>query len=295
MTLISIRHWRIAAALVLAAGNLASPASAGPWVQQRGGYFAKFNASYLYTRNEFDAEGHEVPILDSNPLVQSAAYREVVLFTYVEYGWLDRLTVVGSIPFKIATSTRTEISDDASLRREIDVTNAGWSDLVIGARGALVRGRHPAAFEAGVKIPLGYDGSPDNGGPALGTARPDLEAALVAGFGAAHVYASARAAYRVCGGSLDDQIGFSAEAGGSHRGFFMQALVEGWYTTGDIEPLDISSTVMVANQDLLKLIVSAGVRTGARTSLVAEVYHVLDGRNTPTGTTVALAIVFRAP
>ena len=295
VTRLDFKHLQATAAVVAATIAVVPPVLAGPWVQPRGGYFAKLNASYLYTRSEFDANGREVPILNSNPLVESAAYREVVLFTYAEYGWRDRLTVLGSVPFKIATSTRTEITEDASLRREVDVTNAGWSDLFLGARGALRKGRYPLALEAGVKVPLGYDAGPENGGPALGTGKPDFETALLAGFGASHVYGCARAAYRVCGGDLDDQVGFSAELGGSHRQVFAQALVEGWYTTGDIVALDVSSTMRIPNQDLLKLIASMGVWTAPHAAVLAEVYHVLDGRNTPTGTTVALGIVFRKP
>lgn len=268
---------------------------AGPWVQPRGGYFAKFSASYLYTDTELDSDGNEVPLLDSNPLVRAAAYREVAISGYVEYGLEDRLTVLASVPFKIATSRRTEFSEDASLLRDVDVTNAGWSDLYLGARAALVRGRHPAAIEAGVKVPLGYEAAPENGGPALGTAKADFEVAVLAGFGARHVYGSARGAYRVAGGPLDDLIGFSAELGGSHGRVFAQALVEGWYTTGEIGTLEVSSTVQVPNQDLLKLIATLGLRTGAHTSVAAEVFHVLDGRNAPSGTTVALGIAFKAP
>ena len=283
-------------ALLAGAATLAAAtARAGPWVQARGGYFAKFNASYLYTRTEFDAHGNEVPLLHSNPLVRDAAYREVVLASYIEYGVRERVTVLGSLPFKIATSARTEISQDANVERKVDVTNGGWSDLFLGVRYALVRGSRPVAIEAGAKLPLGYASMPDNGGPALGTGKPDAEAALLAGFGAAHVYGSVRAAYRVMGGSLDDLAGFSAELGGSHRRLFAQAVLEGWYTTGDIVPLDVSSTMMVANQDLLKLIATAGMKTGTHTAVALEVYHVLDGRNAPTGTTVAAAIAFKTP
>jgi hypothetical protein len=281
-------------AVVLTA-SAAAPAWAGPWVQPRGGHYAKFSASYLYTTSELDADGNEVPLLETNELVQSAAYREVVLFGYVEYGWRDRMTVLASLPYKIATSRRTEISQDASILRDVDVTNAGLSDLSLGARGALLRGRRPVAIEAGLKLPLGYDDAPDNGGPALGTGKVDFEAALLAGFGARHVYGSARGAYRVNGGSLDDQVGFSAQLGGSYGRGFAQALVEGWYTTGEIAPLDVSSTVRVPNQDVLKLIASVGLRTGAHASVVAEVYHVLDGRSAPTGTTAALGIAITAP
>ena len=278
-----------ALALVLVA---AGRAHAGPWVQSRAGYFAKFSASYLYTTSEFDSHGDEVPILTSNPLVRSAAYREVDLSTYVEYGLLDRITVVGSLPFKIATSRRTEISTDATVIREIDVTNAGLSDLFLGARTALHRGPFPAAVEAGVKIPLGYERVPENGGPALGTGDPDGWVALLAGFGAASVYTSARVGYRVRGGDLDDEIGFGVDLGARRGRAFGQVVVEGSYTTGDIETLDVSSTTVVPNQDVLKLVVTAGARTGEHASVFAELYHMLDGRNTATGTTVAVGLVF---
>jgi hypothetical protein len=266
-------------------------AAAGPWTRSRGGYFAKFSASYLYTRSELDAAGVEVALLTSNPLVRDAAYREVVLASYVEYGLRERVTLVGSLPFKIATSTRTEISSDATLIREIDVTNAGLSDLYIAARGGLVRGRFPAALEAGVKVPLGYERVPANGGPALGTGEVDATALLSAGLAGVSAYASAWVAYRVRGGVLDDDVGFAVEAGAHSGRFFAQALVEGWYTTGAVVPLEVSATMVAPNQDVLKLIASAGARTGEHTSLAAEVYQVLDGRNTATGTTVAVSLV----
>lgn len=290
--------WRArlpAGVLFLGATCAATAAVAGPWVQPRGGYFAKFSASYLYTQNELNSSGDKVPLLHANPLVQSGAYREVVLFSYAEYGVHDRLTLIGSLPFKIATSSRTEISSDAGSIREIDATNAGFSDLSLGARAALARGSRPVALEAGIKIPLGYQQMPENGGPALGTAKPDFEAALLAGAGAAHAYACVRAAYRVCGGTLDDQAGFNAEVGASHGRMFAQAVVEGWYTTGEIATLAVSSTQLAVNQDITKLIVTAGVRMSAHTALAAEVYHVLDGRNTAAGTTIALGFAIKTP
>jgi hypothetical protein len=266
-------------------------AGAGPWTRSRGGHFAKFSASYLYTRTEFDSNGDEVALLTSNPLVQDAAYREVVLSSYVEYGMRDRVTLVGSLPFKVVTSTRTEISSDATVIREIDVTNGGLSDLLAAVRVALLRGRFPAAFEAGLKIPLGYESVPENGGPALGTGKVDATASVSAGLAGASVYAFAWTAYRARGGVLDDDVGFGLEAGAHSGRAFAQALIEGWYTTGDIEPLEVSATTVTPNQDLLKLVASAGVHTGEFASVAAEVYHVLDGRNTATGTTVAVALV----
>jgi len=279
----------VAAGLLLL--GLAGPAAGGPWTRAKGGHYAKFSASYLYTDTEYDYQGNEVPLLTSNPLVQSAAYREVDLSAYVEYGITDRISLVGTLPFKILTSRRTEISDIADLIREIDATNAGLSDLSIGARQALVTGRWPVSVEVTGKVPLGYDATPDNGAPALGTGYADLSGALLAGRSARGIYATASAAYRVRGGPLADDVGFAAQLGGSGGGFSAQALLEGWYSTVDPEPLDVSSTVAVPNQDVLKLIASLGWQLNTEAAIVAEVYHVLQAKNAPAGTTAAVGLV----
>lgn len=270
---------------------LAVPASAGPWTQPRGDSYCRFSFSYLYTRTEFDARGEEVPILTSNPLVRSAAYREVAVSSYVEYGVRDRLTLVASLPFKILTSQRTELSTDASLVREVDVTNAGLADLWVGVRRAIHRGRFPVAVEIGGKAPLGYDRTPDNFGPALGTGYADAEFAALAGFGARSVYASTRVAYRVLGGDLDNAVGFALEAGGHHERVFAQFLFEAWRSTGEIRELDVSSTAVVPNQDVTKLIVTAGARVNGRVALTVEAYSMLAGKNVATGTTAAMALI----
>jgi hypothetical protein len=264
---------------------------AGPWTQPRGGSYTKIALSYLYTRTEFDSQGNEVPLLTTNPLVRSAAYREVDLFGYMEYGIRDGWTLVGALPFKILTSQRTEISELADLVRNVDVTNAGLADLSIGVRRSLVRGRRPLSLEVVAQLPLGYDPTPDNDGPALGSGEPDIAASLLAGTNLRGLYATASAAYRVRGGPLANDIGFAAQVGGASGRLSGQALLEGWYSTVAPAPLDVSSTVAVTNQDVLKLILAAGWQTAPGAAVVVEAYHVIQGKNTATGTTVALALV----
>jgi hypothetical protein len=229
--------------------------------------------------------------LTSNPLVRDAAYREVVLFSYVEYGISDDWTIIGALPYKILTSKRTEITELADLIREVDVTNAGLSDLTLGVRRALVRGTRPLAIDLLGSVPLGYDRSPDNGGPALGSGYADIGALLHAGVSLGGGYASASAGYRVRGGPLADVYGFGLQAGAGRDRVSGYALLEGWYSTVEPEPLDVSSTVAIANQDVLKLIVSVAFQITDNAAAVADAYHVLDGRNTPTGTTGALSLV----
>ncbi len=284
----------VTAAVLLAAALVAlaaTPTRAGAWLQAPAGYYAKFSASYVYSETEFDNTGAVVPILTSNPLVRAAAYREVDLSTYVEYGLSPRATIVGSLPFKVLTSRRTEITDLADLIREVDVTNAGFSDLHLGVRTPVVRGHTPVSVELVGKVPLGYDRSPSNGGPALGSGYADLIGAILVGTTIRSGYLSASASYRVRGGPLADDAGFLAQAGGTRGRVSGQAMLEGWYSTVPPAPLEVSSTTEPANQDVLKVIASLGVRTGAHAVVAAEMYHVIDGKNTVTGTTVAISLV----
>ncbi len=288
---IRANFWAVALGAGIIVLAAADDGAAGPWTRARGGHYTKLALSYLYTETEFDHRGDEVPVLTSNPLVQSAAYREVGLSAYVEYGLTDRTSLVGSLPFKILTSRRTEISSLADLIRDVDVTNAGLGDLSIGARRGLVAGRRPVAVELLAKLPLGYEVNPDNSGPALGSGEPDLTASAMAGLTLRGAYLTATAAYRIRGGPLANDAGFAAQIGGSHRGVSGQVLLEGWYSTRSPEPLGVSSTMAVPNQDLLKLIASLGFRTAPGAEIVVEAYHALQGKNAAAGTTAALALV----
>lgn len=270
---------------------MAEACHAGPWTRPRGGHYTKLAVSYLYTDTEFDHDGDEVPLLTANPLVRSAAYREVAISAYVEYGINDRWTLVGALPFKILTSRRTEITELADLVREVDVTNAGLSDLSLGVRRALVTGSRPVAVEVVGQAPLGYDADPGNSGPALGSGHAEAAVSLAAGLSARGAYATVSGTYRVRGGPLADEMGFALQAGGSSGRLSAQALLEGRYATVDPGPLDVSSTVAVANKDVTKVIASLGWQLAPGAAVVAEAYHVLRGRNAATGTTGAVALV----
>ena len=50
---------------------------------------------------------------------------------------------------------------------------------------------------------------------------------------------------------------------------------------------------MVTDQDILKLAPAAGLLLTDEISIELEAFHILDGRNTVTGTTWAAGVVFR--
>ena len=81
--------------------GLASAAFAGAWTQNRGGYYFKVGASYLNSTIDIDANGKQIQKANMGEL------RDLNYSTYLEYGLLDRLTLVSSVPYKRLQDTRT--------------------------------------------------------------------------------------------------------------------------------------------------------------------------------------------
>jgi hypothetical protein len=270
-------------------------AAAGAWPQRPGASYFKIAGAYLYSEHEYDSQGEKVDILASEPFTTDTGYRDVSFTAYLEHGIDARLTLVGSLPFKILTSTRTETTGFADLSRAVEVTNGGLSDLSLGLRYPLQIEPFPVSVQGNVKVPLRYDAQPENGGPPLGSGALDLDLNLLAGASLWPVpgYVGASVGYRLRGGDLADEIVFNVEAGAGWERFAARVTLDGTYSTTRPEPLTESATTTVSNQDLLKLLPAIEFNLGAGTAIVSEAYHVLAGRNTVAGTTWALGLVLR--
>jgi hypothetical protein len=271
-------------------------AEGGAWVQPRDSYYFKLSAGYLDSDREFDFDGEEVDIFAGDETLSNATYRDLTVSAYLEYGLTDRLTLIGTLPFRVLTSERTETVAGAGIRRDIDATNGGFGDLTIGARYPLLTSQAPVALQGAVKLPLGYDENPDNGGPPLGSASVDVEGWLLAGLSLYPFpgYLTAGAGYRVKGGDVDDELLFSVEGGVTWRRVMARLGIEGLYSTAEPPDLSegVSSTVVVTDQDILKLTPALGLLLTEEISLVLEAFQIIDGKNTVSGSTWAAGVVF---
>jgi len=274
---------------------------AGAWLQKKDSYYFKVSASYLSSTRELNFDGNEVDILSGDTLLTDTSYRDVGVSLYLEYGLGDRLTVVGTLPFKVLTSRRNEVLSAAGLERPVEAVNGGLSDLSLGLRYPLRTGPLPVSVQGAVRLPLGYDNRPENGGPPLGSGRVDLEGLLLVGLSLYPFpgYMTGGAGYRVKTGDLDDEVVFSVEAGASWRRLMGRVGLDGLYSTSDPPNLAasgggrVSSAVAVTNQDILKLTPGISFSFSDEVSLVAETFHILSGKNTVTGTTYSLGVVYR--
>jgi hypothetical protein len=296
---------RRCAAVALAATVFApEAATGGAWVQKKDSYYLKVSASYLYTERELDFDGNEVDILSGQDGIAGASYRDIGAAIYLEYGVTDRLTVVGTLPFKVLRSRRTEDNEVIDLKRDVEATTSGLGDMSLGLRYPLRSAPFPLSAYGAARLPLGYERTPENGGPPLGSGRVDLEGSVLAGaslrpFPGGTGYLTGGVGYRVRTGALDDEFFFSIEAGVSWRRLMARFGVDALFSTTDPPNLaepdggTASASMVVTNQDILKLTPGLSLSLNEEVSLVLEAFDIVDGKNTVTGTTWSAGVVYR--
>jgi hypothetical protein len=87
-------------------------------VQRKRGYYFKPSANYLLATKEFNHLGDRLDIFEERVVYKNTSFRDLNVHAYLEYGILDRLTLIGSVPIKAMTSKRTEIIGGGASARE---------------------------------------------------------------------------------------------------------------------------------------------------------------------------------
>lgn len=273
------------------------------WVQPPGGYYFKLTGSFLTTNDQYDAVGDLEPLAAGDSLLTEESFRDITINAYLEYGLSERYTLVASLPFKISTTEDTQaplVPGDAP--RSIALTNGGLADLWVSLRTPVVRRATAVSIQAGVKIPLGYEQVPDNGGPALGTGEIDAEAdiAIGRGFWPVPVYASAGIGYRYRGGAnYDDEVFYDIEAGFTTKKLFAKIRFDGLQNLGPIgSPTSslpagtASADANARNQDRFWLTPVVAYHLRGSLAVTAEAYCAIAGKNTIAGTTWVLGVIW---
>jgi len=282
------------AAVLAALATWPTAALAGAWVKKPGEYYFKISTGYLYTTERYNANGDVIPIASEDPNVLAASYTDLSVTAYLEYGVAERVTLVATLPWKLATNSKTEFSSQFDAIQETEAVNGGVTDLRAGARLPLKSTGFPVSIEGLVKLPLGYDPSPPQTQLApLGSGAVDLDFNLLAGASLWPFpgYVNARAGYRVRGGGLDDEVMASFESGVSYGAWFGKAALDAQYTMGDL--VDADPTRVVTNENILKLLAEINYNFSARFAVSVEAFHVLQGANTVAGTTWVAGIIYQ--
>jgi len=160
-------------------------ARAAAWTREPGEVYAKASVAWLHAEEMYDDRGETRPLQDSL-LYADPSYHELWSSMYVEYGLHRSLTLVSSLPFKIASQEATGRFGVPDIEGE----TIGLGALRLGVRVPLHRGRWHASFEPEWHLPL-Y-GEPERvEDPRLGTGFMDLGAALSMGTGVPAISGSA--------------------------------------------------------------------------------------------------------
>ena len=280
----------------------------GAWVQSKRAYYLKLSSSYLSTTREFNYRGARLDLFEEHAGFTDGSFLDFNLTTYLEYGLSDRVTVVSNLQYKALRASRTGLVGGGALRyREILHTN-GLADLSLSLRYALLVSPLALSLQGGTKMPLGYDKTPSNDGPPLGSGEVDGEVHVLAGKSLypLPLYLSADLGYRRRGGRLHDEILYAVEAGyTAGRLLFKVGLdgVENTSTPPDIygqtvvTPLPggggVLPDLVVGDQHVAKLSPALIYTLNPGLLLQADAFHVLAGENTLSGTTFALGIGVR--
>ena len=266
--------------------GLASTAFAGAWTQNKGGYYFKIGAGYLNSTRDIDANGKQIQKANMGEL------RDHNYSTYLEYGLLNRLTLVSSVPYKQLRDTRTlrdlnEVITGTALERRW-----GFGDMEMRLRWLLVNKPVVASIAVGGKIPLWHDDDPNTRVP-LSSKKMDADVRILLGQSLypAPIYVTGEVGYRIRGGDFSNEAFYALEAGITVDRFLFKGYLSGIRTFGTCNPVE--EVGLIADQNILKLSPGLIYRLTNWLELSVEMIHIAAGCNTSAGNTFLFGIAFK--
>ena len=266
--------------------GLTSTAFAGAWTQNKGGYYFKVGASYLNSTIDIDANGKQIQKANMGEL------RDLNYSTYLEYGLLDRLTLVSSVPYKQLKDTRTwrdlnEVITGTTLERRW-----GFGDMEMRLRWLLVNKPVVASIAVGGKIPLWYEEDPSTLVP-LSSKKVDADVRILLGQSLypAPIYVTGEAGYRIRGGDFSNEGFYALEVGITVDRFLFKGYLSGIRTFGTCNPVE--EVELIGDQSVLKFSPGIIYRLTDWMELSVEMIRIAAGCNTTAGNTFLFGIAFK--
>ena len=261
-------------------GLLPPPADAGAWAQKKGQYYAKLSSISYSADEHFDTGGDKASLG-----TMEETFDADQVFLYVEYGALDRLTL-------IAQGNWGELVSENRLERH---STQGLGDLGMGAKYQWVDAPVVLAPYVELKIPAGYD---DHDNPSLGTGDIDLEVRLLASrsLHPLPVYVGAELGYRLRGGPFSNQLPYAFEVGVTpHPRVFAKAFLAGTNTLlsdgGFSDAMD-SMSMQVSEGDFTKWGLNAAFKVYDAVSVDLFYESIFTGKNVGAGSSLGLGLSF---
>ena len=266
--------------------GLASAAFAGAWTQNRGGYYFKVGASYLNSTIDIDANGKQIQKANMGEL------RDLNYSTYLEYGLLDRLTLVSFVPYKRLQDTRTLRDLNLVVTGTALERRWGFGDMEMRLRWLLTDKPIVASIAVGGKIPLWYEEDPNTRVP-LSSKKVDADVRILLGQSLypLPIYVTGEVGYRIRGGDFSNEVFYALEAGITVGRFLFKGYLSGIRTLGTCNP--VGEVELIGDQSILKLSPGLIYRLTDWLELSVDMIHIAAGCNTTAGNTFLFGIAFK--
>ena len=278
---------------MLALGVLMLPTSGwgAAWTREPGEVYAKASVAWLDASEIFNDQGVVQPLQDSLAYTDPT-YRELSASLYVEYGLHRAITLVASLPVKVARQEAT----GRFFVPDIEGETFDLGSMRLGVRVPLHRGNWRASLEPEWILPL-Y-GDPDRvEDPLLGTGLMDLGAAISVGTGIPSIngYAQGTAGYRIRGGSTPEESFWDVEVGSEPWSrLFLRVRYDGLSSRGVLTDIPAGGTPApgLGGQDHHRVAPTLAFGTGGGSELSLTWRRVVDGRSTLRSSEWELAFAF---
>lgn len=268
-------------------------AHSGAWPQKKGALFYKLGVLRFESTSQYLLNGKRQRLSNLGRVV------DVSLYSYLEYGLMDNITVIASLPVK-------RITFDCAVE-DCRKSSSGLADLQFGLRYRLAAQPWVISLESSLKLAPGYEiNKPEQlqAAPPLGDGQTDYDLRLLAGKSILKhaAYLNLEAGYRARSGAPVDEIPFSLELGlnltkeylliGKFHGVrsisedqaqqnfrIVDGRIENFVGTGAVE-------------DFVKLQLQFVYRMSRRINLAFDFDQVLTGRNTSRATTFGGGVIY---
>ena len=261
-------------------------AFAGAWTQKWGGYYFKLAAGYLNSTKDIDADGKQVEKASMGEL------RDLNYSAYLEYGLLDRLTLVASAPYKRLRDIRTLRDLNSVVTGTALEKRSGFGDLEVRLRWRLASQPLVVSVAAGGKVPLWY--GEDNGTRVpLSSKEADVDVRLLLGRSLYPFpgYVTGEVGYRIRDGFFSNEVLYFLEAGIMLNRLLLKGSVSGIHTSGECNPM--GEVELIGDQNVLKLSPGVILRLTDWMELGVDLVSVAGGCNTSAGHMLLFGVAFK--
>lgn len=250
----------------------------GAWTAKKGGMYNKLALNLFWADESFGTGGGK------EDMANNGEFTDYNLTYYGEYGLVDRLTILGSIPLK-----RIRVRDDDSATE-----TTGVGDIDLGFKIRFLEKPFVFSIQSLVKIPPEYD---ENSRLPLGNGQLDLEFRLLIGksLWPLPMYFGLEGGIRFRAEEPSDELRYLVEVGGNvTKSFYLRTKLDGTESlkNSDIVSSISGSPVTTLEFDLAKLELTAGY--SFKKSLGGEFTLTLPlfGENTAAGFNLQFAVVY---